>query len=83
MRVGVDLIPGLRAHPLDPENPVANSPLFPPHPIRWRAVTHSPASLCAYFNRRLSVYDASRAKLVAIGKPFDRLEFDTCRVGNE
>jgi hypothetical protein len=27
--------------------------------------------------------DASRAKLVAVGKPFDRLEFDACRVGDE
>jgi hypothetical protein len=27
--------------------------------------------------------DASRAKLVAVGKPFDGLEFDACRVGNE
>jgi hypothetical protein len=35
--------------------PIPRSSL--PHPICWRAVTHSPASLCAYFNRRLSVYD--------------------------
>jgi hypothetical protein len=27
--------------------------------------------------------DASRAKLVAVGKPFDRLEFDACRVGDK
>jgi hypothetical protein len=27
--------------------------------------------------------DASRAKLIAVGKPFDRLEFDACRVDSE
>jgi hypothetical protein len=28
-----------------PENPVADPPLFPPHPIHWRGITHSPGSL--------------------------------------
>jgi hypothetical protein len=27
--------------------------------------------------------DASRTKLIAVGEPFNRLEFDACRVDNE
>jgi hypothetical protein len=48
-----------------------------------KCATSDPSWVSCHAKVAMVARDASRTKLIAVGEPFNRLEFDACRVDNE